>query len=92
MPIYHLRIFFFFIVGQAQLSLFSPHHGPPSHPFLPPTLEPTPFGFVHVCIFFFFYQVPFQIFPCLNTRLFVFLLMNFQILYILDTICLTEVI
>ena len=38
----------FFIVVQVQLSPFSPHHGPLPHPSLPPTLEPAPFGFVHV--------------------------------------------
>ena len=34
--------FFFFIVVQAQLSPFSCHHFPPSHPLPPPTLDPTP--------------------------------------------------
>ena len=38
----------FFIVVQVELSPFSPHHAPSPHPSIPPTLERTQFGFVHV--------------------------------------------
>ena len=38
----------FFIVVQVQLSQFSRQHHHTPHPSLPPTLKPTPFGFVHV--------------------------------------------
>ena len=45
-----------FVVVQVQLSPFSPHHAPLCHPSFPPTLEPTPFGFVHMS----FIHVPWQ--------------------------------
>ena len=55
----HLSFLKFLIVVQVQLSPFSPHHGPPRHPSLPPTLKPNPFGFVHVS----FIHVPWWTFP-----------------------------
>ena len=36
----------FFIVVRVHLSPFSPHHCSPPFPSLPPTLDPTLFGFV----------------------------------------------
>ena len=44
----HVNLFIYFIVVQVQLSPFPPHHTLSPHPFPPATLEPTPFGFVHV--------------------------------------------
>ena len=49
---------FIFIV-QVQLCPFLPHHVSPPHPSVPPTLEPTPFGFVHMS----YIHVPWWPFP-----------------------------
>ena len=46
--VYNIDILLLFFIVQVQLSLFSPHPGPPPHPSPPPTLEPILFGFVHV--------------------------------------------
>ena len=52
-------LFNFLTVVQVQLSTFSPNHSPPPHWSLPPTLDPTPFSFVHVS----FIHVPWRPFP-----------------------------
>ena len=46
--LFALFIYLFFIVVQIQLSPFSPHHDAPPHPFSPPTIELTLFGFLHM--------------------------------------------
>ena len=60
----------FFIVVQEQLSPFSLNHAlPPPHPLHhpspPPTLQPTPFGFVHVS-FIHIPWWPFSLYPPLS--------------------------
>ena len=65
-----LYIYFYllFIVVQVESSPFLPHHAPPPYPSPLPTLETTPFGFVHVS-FIYLSWWPFPYFAPLSLSL-----------------------